>query len=338
MADNKKISITHTAPIAAAAVLAAGAILGGAKLLKSRKADNINDTISKVTETSAVTEKITAAAAVTAPVTTTAVNAVEPVEVPVTTEAHDDVPEEITGEWLRERCINATHYYNKLSADYTKNITSYGLSSNSKGTIKIDNTTMTGEMTDDDNSGDGTSPSGFSYRYHFLNNIYVYYNCSGYTNDHYCSVDSTDKHYQNKPDRVVFDNCDAINYSIRYDRNNYTNETEWTITDERCENGRRTETVSFSYDILKEGLYIPYNIKADIDVETGLWTSCELAGGEGVYGEDEQPAAMLSFKMTNIRFNDEAEAPMTAAEVRKYLDSSGYKEDAGSEFKVENIG
>ena len=337
MTDNKKKSITHTALIAAGAVLVAGAVLGGAELLKSKNTNNMNGNKSQVAQTATMTDEVTFTATVTTVVTTTAVNVVEPVEIPVTTEAHDDVPEELTGEWLRKRCINATHYYDKLSADYTKEITSYGIVSTSKGTIKIDNTAMTGEYTDIGYSDDSTSPSGSCCKYYFLNNIYVRYNCSGYTDDHYCSVDSTDKHFQNKPDRVVFDNCEAISYTILYDRNNYTNETEWTITDERYENGRRTATVSFSYDILKEGIYIPYNIKADVDVETGLWTACELDGGEGVYGEDRQSATTLSFKMTNIRFDDEAEAPMTAAEVREYLDSSGYKEDKQSEFKVENI-
>ena len=341
MADNERKGTIRIALIAAGAVLAAGTIFGVSKLMKIKSANN-----SQVTETTTVTEAATTTAIVTTTttttfvttaVTTTAVNAVEPVKVPVTTEAHDDVPEELTGDWLRERCLNATHYYNKFSADYNSDITSYGLSSKSKGIIKIDNTAMTGEMTEEYDSDGDISPSGFRYRYYFLNNIYVDYNCSSeYADEHYISIDSTDKifqYFKNKPDRVLFKNCGAFSYIVS---SSHTNETEWTITDERYENGRRTATVSFSYEIVKEGVHIPYNIKADIDVETGLWTAYELKGG--IETEADRSGTTSSFKMTNIRFDDEAEAPKTAAEVRKYIESNGYKEEKNSEFKVENIG
>ena len=341
MADNERKSTTRIALIATGVVLVVGAVLGGSKLLKRESANNLNDNRSQVVETTTVTEAATTTTIVTTTVTTTAVNVVEPVKDPVTTEAHDDMPEELTGDWLRKRCLNATHYYNKFSADYTSDITSYGLSSKGKGIIKIDNTTMTGEMTEEDDSDGDISSSGFSYKYYILNNIYVDYNCSSdYKDKHYISVDSTDKRFQyfkNKPDRVLFSNFGAFKYIDIDNGISRANETEWTITDERYENGRRIAYVSFSYEIVKEGIHIPNKINAEIDVETGLWTAYESKIGIETEGDTDRTGTILHFKMTNIRFDDEAEAPMTAAELRKYLDSNGYKEEESSEFKVENI-
>lgn len=286
---------------------------------------------------------------------TTAMSAVEPVTVTVTAEAHNDVPEELTGEWLRERCLNATHYYDKFSADYHSFHATYGQNLGDweeNGTVKIDNTAMNGEMYNERSETDN-EPYDRTYRI-FLNNIYVYTDqndIAAQNNNNegkYCCITSTDteygkSEYAEAPDRVFFDDFGAFYYITLNKRRTYTvegdstvNVTEWTITDDRYENGRRTVSVSFSYDLLKEGTYITYYVNADIDAETGLWTNFEIHSGKEIYGENK---LLSRFTLTNIRFDDEAEAPMTAAEVRDYLDSNGYKADENtSEYKVENIG
>ena len=360
---DRRISMKRMASIAAAAVLMAGGVLGGMHLMKNGGFDNNHGGSSEyatdVTETTAETST----EAVTTTVTTSAVNAVEPVTVPVTTEPHDDVPEVLTGEWLRERCLNATHYYDKFSADIHSFHATYGQNLGdweTNGTVKIDNTAMNGEMYEDMSSPEREV---WDRTYNILlNNIYVYINQNDIAaqNDNnegkYCYITSADKEYETRryekvPDRVLIGNCGAFSYIELDNGRTYTaegengsetidsiaNETEWTITGERYENGRRIASVSFYYEQLREGIYEPRYITADIDAETGVWFAYEIRTDNENYGNGY---LIESFKATNYKFDDEAEAPMTAAEVREFLESNGYDEynSSNSEYKVENIG
>jgi len=100
------------------------------------------------------------------------------------------------------------------------------------------------------------------------------------------------------------------------------NETPWTVTGERYENGRRIASVSFSYEQLREGKYEPRYVTADIDAETGVCFAYEQRTDHEYFGNGY---LLQSFKATNYKFNDEAEAPMTSDEVYKYLDDNGYE-------------
>lgn len=279
------------------------------------------------------------------------VNAVEPVEAPVTSEPHDDVPEEITAEWLRERCLNATHYYDKFSADIHTFHAMYGQNLGdweTNGTVKIDNTSMNGEMYEDMSSPEREV---WDRTYNiFLNNIFVYINQNDIEaqNQHdegkYCNIKSVDNYYKwqgFKPDRPILSGC--LNFAgfdeqkVREDGiEDIINETPWTITGERYENGRRIASVSFTYELLREGKYEPRYVTADFDAETGVCFAFEIRTDNENY---ENSYLIESFSATNYKFDNEAEAPMTAAEVRDYLDSNGYEADEhASEYKVENIG
>ena len=57
-------------------------------------------------------------------------------------------------------------------------------------------------------------------------------------------------------------------------------------------------------------------ITADIDVETGIWLAWEMKGDINFMRS--------SFKATNYKFDDEAEAPMSKDEVIKYLDENEF--------------
>ncbi len=277
------------------------------------------------------------------PATTTV--AYTPVTGTITTEAHP-VPDELTGEFLRERSLNATHYYDKFSADIHTFHAMYGQNLGdweTNGTVKIDNTVMNGEMYEEMYS-DEREPWDRSYKI-FLNNIYVYVNQNDIAaqNQHdegkYCNIESVDTHYKrykSKPDRPVLSGClnfvdfeieisKVINDGIEY----IINETPWTVTGERYENGRRIASVSFSYEQLREGKYEPRYITADIDAETGLWLAYEIRTDHDFFGEGY---LLESFKATNYKFNDEAEAPMTADEVYKYLDENGYEITQSSSY------
>ncbi|MBR0512002.1 MAG: hypothetical protein IJJ81_05460 [Ruminococcus sp.] len=268
------------------------------------------------------------------PATTTV--AYEPVNSIVTTEAHP-VPDELTGEFLRERSLNATHYYDKFSADIYTFHAHYGQTlsdTETNGTVKIDNTAMNAEMYGEISNPE-KGPYDRSYSI-FLNNIYVYINQNDNAaqNQHdegkYCNIESVDTHYKwykSKPDRPVLSGClNFVNFEIskvsKDGIEHIINETPWTITGEKTENGRRIASVSFSYEQLREGKYEPRYITADIDTETGLWLAYELRTDDEYYGEGY---LIQSFKATNYKFNDEAEAPMTADEVYKYIEDNGYE-------------
>lgn len=267
------------------------------------------------------------------PATTTV--AYTPVTGTITTEAHP-VPDELTGEFLRERSLNATHYYDKFSADWTsKHATHYAdenlntIYSECEGTIRIDNTTMTGEYNQTELDIDGT-PYDYIH-YYFLNNIYITaddYIGTEYIASHkgaeYKSIDNEFLWWWTKPDRVFFEYYGGFKYICmdngrkrKYDEiDDIINESEWTITGERYENGRRIASVSFSYEQLNEGKYYPMEITADIDVETGIWLAWEMKGDINFMRS--------SFKATNYKFDDEAEAPMSKDEVIKYLDENEF--------------
>ena len=267
------------------------------------------------------------------PATTTV--AYTPVTGTITTEAHP-VPDELTGDFLRERSLNATHYYDKFSADWTsKHATHYAdenlntIYSECEGTIRIDNTTMTGEYNQTELDIDGT-PYDYIH-YYFLNNIYITANdyigtkyISSHKDSEYTSTDNKFNWWWNKPDRVLFEYYGGFKYICmdnererKYDEiDDIINESEWTITGERYENGRRIASVSFSYEQLNEGKYYPMEITADIDVETGIWLAWEMKGDINFMRS--------SFKATNYKFDDEAEAPMSKDEVIKYLDENEF--------------
>lgn len=277
------------------------------------------------------------------PATTTVVY--EPVKETVTTEAHP-VPDELTGEFLRERSLNATHCYDKFSADIHTFHAIYGQNLGdweTNGTVKIDNTVMNGEMYEEMYS-DEREPWDRTYKI-FLNNIYVYVNQNDIAaqNQHdegkYCNIESVDTHYKwykSKPDRPVLSGClnfvdfeiskvskDGIEYII--------NETPWTVTGERYENGRRIASVSFSYEQLRDGKYFPRYVTADIDAETGVCFAYEIRTDDEYWGNGY---LIQSFRATNYKFNDEAEAPMTAKQVSDYLRENGYETQGNVKFDL----
>ena len=340
---SRKISMTRMASIAAAAVLVTGGVLGGFKLMKNDRFSSNDHDSSELT--TAVTDEITTTVAETTEAATTSEVttgiSVLPVDVPVTTETHP-VPDELTGEFLRERSLNATHYYDKFSADIYTFQAHYGQKlsdTETNGTVKIDNTAMNAEMYGEISSPDkGTYDRSYSI---FLNDIYVYINQNDIAAQNngddgkYCYIRKNGDYYEgvkieNKPDRPVLSGCLYYIYhnssktpqlsddsGIEY----FRNETPWNITGERTENGRRIASVSFSYEELREGKYEPRYITADIDAETGLWLAYELRSDDEYYGEGY---LLESFKATNYKFNDEAEAPMTKDAVMKYIDDNGY--------------
>ena len=268
------------------------------------------------------------------PATTTVVY--KPVTETITTEAHP-VPEELTGDFLRERCLNATHYYDKFSADIHTFEAMYGQKqsdSETTGTVRIDNTSMTGEYNKTELDINGT-PHDNSH-YYFLNNIYITaddYIGTEYISSHkgsgYRSTDNEFKWWWNKPDRVLFEYYGGFSYICmdnrrkrKYDEiDDIINESEWTITGERTENGRHIASVSFSYEQLREGEYEPRYVTADVDVETGMWLAYEIRIDYEYFGNGY---LLESFKATNYKFDDEAEAPMSADEVMKYLDENEF--------------
>ena len=269
----------------------------------------------------------------------------DPVRTPVTAEAHD-IPSGLTGEFLRERSLGATHYYDRFSGAFTAEMFSYQTAGyvTYNGTVKIDNTTMTGEC-----EHSYTVESDYNWytdRCYFLNNIYIEaheYDEERYkeyqpTNSKFYDVNYTESefdYYKNKPDRVMLPDFGGLYYinldntRIQYnDIEAIRNESDWTITGQKTENGRMIASVSFSYEQLHEGQYTSRNVTADIDVETGIWLAYEVYAPEDEFGGQDTP--IEKFTMTDYRFDDEAETPMTAEEVNSYLNDNGFTTDGAS--------
>ena len=83
----------------------------------------------------------------------------------------------------------------------------------------------------------------------------------------------------------------------------------WEITDVRTENGREIASISGvqKSDNNYEGVYRELTYTAEVDAATGMTLSCDIFDGEG--------NKTYSYKVTNYKFDDEAEAFRTPEDI-----------------------
>ncbi|MBR5682783.1 MAG: hypothetical protein IKW96_05825 [Ruminococcus sp.] len=373
---NRRMSIMHSASVAAASILLVAGVWGAVHLMKSvirpvvhhvgdsnvtmditdssnnaaaeNTTNNTVTTSTTVTSSNGIVTTVTSAATstgtadVTATETTdtnteTATSANDNNEVTTTVETQQSEQNE-TGEQLREKCINAVYNYDRFSADFTVSRGSEKTPIHLcfKGSIKIDNTAMTGEMFQKRLASDGHLYC--DERHYYLNDKFVYASDNG-QGGLLTDIKSMSKKLNTGDiyDRVYYTDYAGFHF-IRSNIENEKrkpygkerrNETPWEITGERYENGRRTASVKGSYEEMYDRGVSPvqhemFTFTADIDVETGICIAFD------VYLEGELP--IESFRATNVRFNDEAEVPLTAPEVRAFLEENGYDKGTISEF------
>ena len=321
--------------------------------------DNVKtDNTSKHTETTttnvtSANEKITtvnATTTITADGNTTDTNNKTLETTTATTSTNENIKENITtasvqqseqnetGEQLHVKCINAVYNYDKFSADFTvsRGSEEYPIHLCYAGNIKIDNTSMTGEMFQKRLASDGHLYC--DERHYYLNDKYVYASDNGegglltkinnmskklYTGDIYDRVYYTDYagfHFIRK---------NIENEQRKPYGNERRNETPWEITDERYESGRMIASVKGSYEEMYDRGVSPvqhekFTFTADIDIETGVCLAFDVF----LNGE----LLIESFKATNFKFDEEAESPLTSIEVRAFLDENGYDMDTLDKF------
>ena len=343
---NPKIKIFHTASTAAASVLLVAGIWGAVHLLKNDHANfehhignnNITDsfTISEAktshdenspennanVTTVTITGKtdVSPGAAVTTnaegsgtsesvssttTVTTTAAN--EKPDVQTTTEAKP-TDSNVSGEYIRDKSVNSVYNYNSFSADFTlnKKRDNSPLYRYSEGTIKIDNSSMTGEMDQTIYASDGRFYC--DERHYYLNDKFVYAGDYGGGN---VMARITDMRNE-LPSDSVFDRVYYKEYAgfSQFTSGNL-NDSVWEVTGERTENGRKIVSVNVRYDGDSSGS----SFTADIDAETGICLAYDR------YLDNE---LIESFRVTDIRFDNEAAAPPDSHEVREFLENNGY--------------
>ena len=97
-----------------------------------------------------------------------------------------------------------------------------------------------------------------------------------------------------------------------------TEADEWDITGERTENGRRIVSISGVHkgNNNYEGVYREEAYTAEIDVATGMTISYVTY--------DESGKMTYSYEVTNYKFDDEAEAFMTAEDITNEIENGGY--------------
>jgi hypothetical protein len=357
---NRRISIVHTASAAAASVLLVAGVWGAVHLLKSNKGlidhhvgdnnmtidmtDNVNNATAKNTTQNTKTTVFNVTSAnenvtiVTATATadgtakgtggkttetTTTTTTADNENTEVTTNAEAQQPEQKeTGEQLREKCISAVYNYDKFSANYNFSTTmnDSALFLKFAGTIKIDNSSMTGEL---DRTMYTTNGNVYRNDYqYYLNDKFAF--AADYNNG---VLDANIKDMSRElPEGSIFDRVYFKEYQgLSTFTEDKLNGTRWEITGERNENGRNTTTVKIYYEDESSTVII-----ADIDAETGICIK---------YDKYENGEITESFTTSDRKFGEDAEVPKTEHEVKEIFESTyepGMKE-IYSDYKISDL-
>ena len=234
----------------------------------------------------------------------------------VTTAAGEQTDKNAAGEQLREKCISAVYGYERFSADFTLSEVSEAgsLYLRREGTIKIDNPSMTGELSYKHYVSDGRLQR--TERYYCLNDKCV--NAIDY-GDRGLLARITDMSSELEAggikDRVFFKEYSGLN---QFTRENMK-DSQWEVTGERYENGRKIVSAVINYTGNGSGT----SFTADFDDETSVCLAYDKYL-DGVLTE--------SFRTSGHRFGDEAGAPLTEHEVKMFLENNGYDSNMASGF------
>ena len=346
---NRRMSIVHSASAAAASLLLVAGIWGASHLLKNNNGlidqhvgennmtiditDNNNvatdENTSKNTKTTTTSiasanENMTSVTATFKADGTANENAGKTTETTTTTNDNTEVttiaeaqqPEQKeTVEQLREKCINSVYNYDNFSADYklyslTNDGSDYFLKN--EGTLKIDNSSMTGEFERTIYVSDGRTYS--VERYFFLNDKLVYA-CDLGKGGLDARITNTSTELPSGIDRVYFKDYNGL--SIFSEKN--LNNTRWEVTGESNENGRNVTSVTIYYD----GSDSSTVVKADIDTDTGICLAYEK------YVNDKITERL---ETSNCRFGNGADTPKNNHEVKEFLENNNYESNLNEDL------
>jgi hypothetical protein len=254
-------------------------------------------------------------------VTTTAENGDN--NVSTTTEAKP-TEADLSGDQIRDKCIGSVYNYDSFSADFTLSKVKDGnwLYRYSEGTIKLDNSSMNGEMYQRIYTSDGRFYC--DERQYYLNDKFVY---AGDHGEGVLIAKITDIRNELPSDGI----SDRVWYKDYTGLSRFTsgslNGSVWELTGERNENGRKILSVKARY----EGDNSASSFTADIDADTGICLAYDR------YLENE---LVESFRTENVKFNNEADTPPNSHEVREFLENNGYASgmlENFSDYKISDL-
>ena len=350
----RRISMTRIASIAAAAVLMAGSIGGGAYLFKnSNKTDpdgdsNFNSATTENTNvtdpsettivtTGNVTAKVSSSTSTSAntAVVTVVSTSVANNNPAVTSEANSSDNNAQASNWsiskeeLLNRMMNSRNNYDKFSSDFT-------LEDDSIVEWDPYGSYMTGSVYFDRASGRSYCLSdNFFLANGEKERTEIAYASGGYriAATEYCANAEYDhntlsfKVVKNEPVEKSYVVSTAIDYSGCSCLNNLVfsgidtrriEDMSWNITGERNENGRKIITISGNYGSSENyrGDYEEYSYTIDVDAETGIWLNINF--------NNLTNGTHRTYTSTNYKFGDAAATPITPAEIKEYLNKNGY--------------
>ncbi|MCR5600979.1 MAG: hypothetical protein K6G33_09610 [Ruminococcus sp.] len=355
----RRISMTRIASIAAAAVIMAGSIGGGAYLFGNNKniePDGNSNKASLTTESSTSDEELsttyvsskanattkvsvgstTVVSTVTTAVSAAANNAVTVTGTNAAVSGGDNVQTSnwsVSKEELLNRMINSRNNYDKFSSDFTMTDDSkvewdpYG--NKWTGSVYFDRTTGRAWCISDEfflanGEKERTDIAYVSGAYRLAGTEY----CSHAEYDHntlsfkIVNDEPADKKYI-VSEAIDYKGCGFLNNLVftGIDDRKIEDTSYWNITGERNENGRKIITISGSYGSSENyrGEYEEHSFIVDVDAETGIWLNMNF--------NNLTNGTHRVYTSVNYKFGNDAESPITPDELRELLDREGYVND-----------
>lgn len=324
--------------IAAASVFAAG-IFTGAVLTKIMEETKFEEEYEAVvttvcTTTAETTETVTTASTVV----TSTTAAASSTAAAVTTAAVDlsVIPDVITEDYLRQKCAAAPFNCGRFSADFTVQYFSgfdgRDLTWTNNGKVIMDSQASKGQVFTD--YADVKSPFShyqFMMKDRFVQTYaYTWRDILSFANGDYGEVPMTAYMYpeiyysvSDTSSETAEERSFPTDFPGFWYLKNYRpipdsgglvlikNESDWTIENIKGTE-RRSVHVYYTADMLTDGKYEQHFISFDADLETGILTSLSISNG---YVPTEQ------YKLTDIKYGDDAETPMSAEQIREFIES-----------------
>ena len=303
----RRINMTRIISAAASVVLVAGFVGGGAYLMNKGPKHPESETLASVTET----------------VTTTAENTDTATTEQTTNEQNNKFS--VTKEELIEKDTNyfGVKYFDKFSADYTiiKNERrEYHTEPETlTGKVYIDEVAMTASETEETYVNDALIHKMLcavkDKKFYQADEAWAE---TDYVNGGYRSLEAPEKYCY-----TADSTGDVISVKLltgRFLAPIFSTPDSFEITGEKTENGRKIISISGirKDENTYEGVVREYSCIAEIDAETGVTVSFDEFDSEG--------NNTCSYKLTNYKFNDDAEEFRTASDIISEIENGGYTE------------
>ena len=298
----RRINMPRIISIAASVVIVAGFVGGGAYLMNKGPKHPESETLASVTGAESTTAEFT-----------------------VQTTDEENNKFSVTKEELIEKDTNyyGVKYFDKFSADYTiiKNERrEYHTEPETlTGKVYIDEVAMTASETEETYVNDELIHKMLcavkDKKFYQADEVWAE---TDYVNGGYRSLEAPEKYYY-----TADSTGDVISVKLltgRFLAPLFGTLDNFEITGEKTENGRKIISISGirKDENTYEGVVREYSCIAEIDAETGVTVSFDEFDSEG--------NNTCSYKLTNYKFNDDAEEFRTASDIISEIENGGYTE------------